>query len=144
MKLDEFDAFRSEILQLCASLGKKYTDALGQAYWRALKDVSLDEVQVHVERILLSATSETKFPKPLQLRSTPPKARSSVASPEMLGIERRAAEGLEELRKSDLQRWFEIVGNRSAAQIVDQHGSENVFFDTQEMCWRLIPYGARP
>jgi hypothetical protein len=33
MRLDEFDSFKGEMKQLCASLGKPYTDALGQAYW---------------------------------------------------------------------------------------------------------------
>src|SRR5690349_11012612 len=122
MRLDEFDAFKAEILQLCASLGKKYTDALGQAYWRALKDTSLDEVQSHVERILLTATSETKFPKPLQLRSTPTRARVAANSPEMLEIDRKAAVGLEELRKTNLPEWCRVMKGRGAEALVRHFG----------------------
>jgi len=71
VRLEEFDAFKGELKQLCATLGKSYTDALGEAYWRSLRDVNLDEVQAHVERILLNATAETKFPKPNSLRNAP-------------------------------------------------------------------------
>jgi hypothetical protein len=139
MRLDEFDAFRSEMLQLCASLGKKYTDALGQAYWRALKDVSLDEIQAHVERILLSATSETKFPKPMQLRSTAPKSRAVANSPEMLEIDRKAATGLEELRKENLPEWFRLMKGKGAEALVRHFGNDNVFFDPGDMCWKRVP-----
>lgn len=73
MRLEEFDEFKAELKQLCATLGKAYTDALAQAYWRALKDASLDEIQACVERILFNCTRETKFPKPHELRITPSK-----------------------------------------------------------------------
>lgn len=71
MRLEEFDEFKAELKQLCATLGKAYTDALAQAYWRVLRDASLDELQACVERILLNATRETKFPRPNELRITP-------------------------------------------------------------------------
>ena len=71
MRQDEFDSFKGELKQLCASLGKPYTDALGQAYWRVLRDIPLAEVEANVERILLTASRETKFPKPMELRTTP-------------------------------------------------------------------------
>lgn len=71
MRLEEFEDFRAELKQLCATLGKAYTDALAQAYWRALKDASLTEIQANVERILLTQNKDAKFPKPFELRSTP-------------------------------------------------------------------------
>ena len=71
MRAEEFDDFRAELKQLCATMGKAYTDALAQAYWRALKDATLTEIQANVERILLSRTKDAKFPKPFELRSTP-------------------------------------------------------------------------
>ena len=71
MRLDEFDAFKAELKQLCASLGKAYTDPLAQAYWRVLRDVPLSEVEANVERILMTASKDTKFPKPTELRTTP-------------------------------------------------------------------------
>ncbi len=81
MRTDEFALFSGELKQLCASLGKPYTDPLAQGYWRALKDVSLDEVQANVERILLNATKETKFPRPAELRTSPaPRQVTAVES----------------------------------------------------------------
>jgi hypothetical protein len=71
MRIDEFDAFKAELKQLCASLGKAYTDPLAQAYWRVLRDIPLTEVEANVERILMTATKDTRFPKPTELRSTP-------------------------------------------------------------------------
>lgn len=78
MRQEEFDSFKGELKQLCASLGKPYTDSLGQAYWRVLRDVPLAELEANVERILLSATKDTKFPKPVELRSTPTKIQAAL------------------------------------------------------------------
>ena len=78
MKLEEFDSFKGELKQLCASLGKAYTDALGKAYWRVLHDVPLAEIEANVERILLTATKDTKFPRPLDLRTTPTKQAAAL------------------------------------------------------------------
>ncbi len=71
MRADEFPLFVAELKQLCASLGKPYNDPLAQAYWRVLKDIPLTELEQHVERILLNANKDTKFPRPAELRSTP-------------------------------------------------------------------------
>jgi hypothetical protein len=92
MRIEEFDAFKGELKQLCASLGKAYTDALGQAYWRVLRDVPLAEVEANVERVLLSAGKDTKFPKPMDLRTTP--TRAQIQLPEE-GV-RRAQESWRE------------------------------------------------
>jgi hypothetical protein len=71
VRKEEFDSFKGELKQLCSALGKAYTDALGQAYWRVLHDVPLSEVEANVERILLNATEKTRFPRPGDLRTTP-------------------------------------------------------------------------
>lgn len=78
MRIEEFDNFKSELKQLCVSLGKPYTDALGQGYWRVLRDIPLAEIEANVERILMSATKDTKFPKPTELRSTPTKIQAAM------------------------------------------------------------------
>lgn len=78
VRLDEFDLFKAELKQLCASFGKAYTDALAQAYWRSLQDVSLDEVQANVERVLFTAGKEARFPRPAELRSTPRRAEAPL------------------------------------------------------------------
>lgn len=70
MRSDEFELFSAELKQLCVSLGKSFSDVLVQAYWRALQDISLDELQANVERILLNANKETRFPRPAELRTS--------------------------------------------------------------------------
>lgn len=139
MRTDEFEAFKGELKQLCSTLGKAYTDALGQAYWRSLRDVELDEIQAHVERILLNATGETKFPKPAALRSMPrsgPVRRSD--DPVFREAEKRSVINSEELRKKDFAEWKRRMGDRPCVRFVEQYGSENVFFDVDEWCWRRI------
>lgn len=138
MRAEEYDEFASEIKQLCSTLGKRFDDALAKAYWRALKDASLDEVQAHVERVLLTATSETKFPKPAQLRSTPPRISQRCADPEFREAEKRSAINLEELRARDLAEWERVMRGKPCVQLVRQYGSANVFFDVDEWCWRRV------
>lgn len=72
MRLDEFDSFKGELKQLCATFGKPYSDPLGQAYWRVLRDLPLEEVRSTVERLLNGASADAKLPKPNQLRGKRP------------------------------------------------------------------------
>lgn len=135
MRQDEFESFKGELKQLCATLGKAYTDQLGQAYWRALKDVDLSEIEAHVERIILNATAETKFPKPVQLRSTPA-PRAEFADPSLREMELRSMRNLEELRRSDPAEWLNRMKGRRAADYAEQFGVHNIWFDFDENCWR--------
>lgn len=141
MKGDEFDAFRGELKQLCASLGKAYTDALAQAYWRSLRDVSLEEVQAHVERILLNANRETKFPRPSQLRSTPPTHAEAPSDPAFREAEDRGIRNLEDLRQKNPEEWEDQVAaakgrNCNAIRLHRQYGSR-LLYDLSNRCWRL-------
>lgn len=110
MRLDEFDSFKGELKQLCATLGKAYTDALGEAYWRALRDVDLDEIQAHVERILLNATSETKFPKPGQLRKKARVVEGATSSGDSI-----------QLRQASLAMRMDEANPREAWHLLDSY-----------------------
>lgn len=138
MRLEEFDEFSKELRQLCATLRKAYTDALAAAYWRALRDISLDEFRAHVERLIQSATPETKFPLPSQLRTTP----APVASG--LDIKLREAEDisirfLEQQRKEDPNWWLYRMRGTCAASYAEEFGVGNIWFDLDERCWRHHP-----
>lgn len=76
----DFKPFRDLMDELSAALraGFKADDAMVRAYWDALKDVSLSEVRGHVKRIIATATKETQFPKPRDLRDKPPVIQTSV------------------------------------------------------------------
>lgn len=136
MRGDEFEFFKSEIKQLCASLGKPYTDALGQAYWRGLQDIALSELEANVERILLNATKETKFPRPSELRTTPaPRAPSSIESDPALkkAFERNKANWDEKLEGgSPLGKWQLLSALLARIDVEEEAGT--VFHD-ERMKW---------
>lgn len=140
MRAEEFEQFAGELKQLCASLGKPYTDPLAQAYWRALRDVSLDEVQLNVERLLLNATKETRFPRPAQLRTTPPERRTAV-DPGMKEIDGRAIRNLEELRQKDPDEWIKQVAAAKGADCnairLHRQFGPRLWYDLKEWCWRV-------
>ncbi len=125
MRLEEFDVFKGELKQLCATLGKSYTDSLGEAYWRALRDVDLDELQAHVERILLNATSETKFPKPAQLRKKPRVAESAATSGDSIQLRQRSlAMHMDET--SPLEAWHLL--DAYLARVEVEEDPESLFY----------------
>lgn len=76
----DYEAFTSLMEQLCATWNKPANDALFKAYWAALKDARLEEVQRNVERILRTAGPKQNFPKPAELRDSP--ERESTPSDE--------------------------------------------------------------
>lgn len=135
MKGEEFDDFVSEIKQLCASLGKAYTDPLAKAYWRALRDIPLDELQANVERILLNAKADTKFPKPAALRSSPPPTQQVINDPEFRAMEERSIRNLEDLRMKHPEEWLKRMGGNNAARLHKQFKG-NIWYDLAERCWR--------
>lgn len=81
----DFPAFESELKQLCAAVGPpRFSPPLAQAYWRVLRDTPLAEIVANVERILSSATRETKFPTPAELRNHVAQAKRTPAMEEQL------------------------------------------------------------
>lgn len=72
----DFKRFQTLMDQLCAALrgSKEAGNAFVNAYWDALKDISIEEVDANVKRIIATATKETPFPKPRELRTRAPPA----------------------------------------------------------------------
>lgn len=141
MRGEEFDDFVGELKQLCASLGKPYTDALAQAYWRVLKDVTLEEVQAHVERILLNAKKDTKFPRPGDLRSTPGVQVAPPTDAAFREAEDRSIRHLEEMRQKNPAEWESYVAaakgaDCNAIRLHRQFGSR-LWYDLGQRCWRV-------
>ena len=96
--------------QLCATLrdGYKCTEAMRDAYWKALRDVPFSEVKANVERIIATATRDTPFPRPSALRNSPAQISSSgFVSAAQLKAERASIQNWRELRTSDPIR-FEV------------------------------------
>jgi hypothetical protein len=91
--------FKELMDQLCAALneGFKASDAMKDAYWNALRDVPFAEIKANVQRIIATATPETKIPRPASLRNRP--AQSAGAPPS-------AAQ--EKAARDSMRRWREM------------------------------------
>lgn len=123
MRVEEFDEFAGEIKQLCATLKHRFTDALAQAYWRALRDVDLEQIQAHVERILLNATGDTKFPKPAQLRDKPRSVAPEANSAETIRCkEQFVSEKLESLAHPEA-KWDLLESYLARCDVEEEFGS---------------------
>jgi hypothetical protein len=74
MDTRDYKAFKELLDQLYAVIrgGAKAPDSFLIAYWNALKDVPFAEVEANVKRILLTATKDTSFPTPRELRNRAP------------------------------------------------------------------------
>jgi len=131
VRLEEFDSFKGELKQLCATLGKAYTDALGEAYWRALRDIDLDELQAHVERILLNATAETKFPKPGQLRKKARVTDGVVSSPQTIELRQRSL-GMQLEEMEPLHAWHLLDSYLARVEVEEDPAS---LFYAERFSW---------
>ena len=100
----EFDQFRELLDQLCATGDRPPAkDELVKAYWDALKDVRLSEVRANATRVLRTATSSTRFPKPAELRNSAPMEQTPAAAAVQSDAERRSVRNWGELAKRDIQ-----------------------------------------
>jgi hypothetical protein len=140
MNLEDFPAFERELKQLCATLGKAYTEPLAKAYWRVLRGVSLSEVEANVERILLNATRETKFPKPSELCSRATHSQQIVASdPDFARMQERSVRMWETwLREDpDLAR-LELAIARCARILACDHESTPQYAMARQEQWQCM------
>jgi hypothetical protein len=129
MLTTEFDAFQKLLDQLSVTwTGFAAKDELVTAYWEALRDVRLSEVQGNVQRILRTATGKSPFPKPAELRNEVPKEANAAARAAFEDAERRGVANLEELRKEDPDRWKREVQLRKADRILaTEHPSSPIY-----------------
>lgn len=105
----DFGPFRGEIDKLCATFDRPPAkDELVEAYWNSLRDVRFSEVQRNVARIIRTATRESKWPKPGDLRDTVLEEgtrRSAAHEASFDAAVRRNERNWEELRNSDEELW---------------------------------------
>jgi hypothetical protein len=116
----DYTPFRALLDQLCASWDRPPAkDELVQAYWAALKDVSLAEVKRNIERLIRTGTSVTKWPKPGDLRDeAPSNSRNSSMEADFAQAEQRAIRNLEEQRQRDPELWRLETGIAKCARIM--------------------------
>lgn len=64
MTLEEFDAFKDQLKQLCSILGRRFDDSLCQAYWTVLRSMPLSRFQAKCKGLMENADGDTRFPRP--------------------------------------------------------------------------------
>ena len=103
----DFVPFRAELDKLCATFDRPPAkDELVNAYWESLRDAHFSEIQRNVKRIIRTATKETKWPKPGELRDNVPaeSKRSAASEAAYNAAERQNLKNWGELAKSDLRK----------------------------------------
>ena len=131
MQVNDFGEFETAIRRLEKLFSKKIDDETMQAYWAALKDQSLLSFKKHVER---HERYGKFFPKPSELR--PKEDKPPAVNGGLREIEDMVIKQLEEQRRTDLQGWLKRMGDNNAARIVQAYGSNSVWYDLAERCWR--------
>jgi len=102
MQSTEQTEFFELIDQLCASFDRPPArDEMRQAYWKALHDVRLSEVRANVDRLIRAATSQSRFPRPGDLRNEAVSEKSASAEMAWRDVERRNADMWREWHERD-------------------------------------------
>lgn len=120
--MTDFNPFRDELDKLCATFDRPPAkDELVDAYWNSLRDVRLSEVKRNVARIIRTATRETKWPKPGDLRDAAPEEgtrRSAGHEAAARSADERNLRNWEDLRARDPELWKVELGIAHCARIL--------------------------
>lgn len=144
----DFKPFRDLIDELSAALraGFKADDAMVRAYWDALKDVSLGEVRANVKRIIATATKETGFPKPRDLRNKPPVIAPTLHDPKRDAAQRLNDQTWSEMKARDPVTYQIEVGIARAARellALDPADPDHEAVARQFQRWTQLRYARR-
>ena len=141
MLQSDFPEFSRILEKLAEVYGKELPDTLVQAYWEALRDLSLGRVRQLAEQHMRKGKF---FPKPMELRpkeDLPPTTRTPAMDGAFREGEERAIRRLEELRQRDPEEWIrEIAAAKgpdcNAIRLFRQYGNQ-LWYDLKERCWRV-------
>lgn len=101
-QLSEYEPFRALLDGLCATWDRPPAkDEMVSAYWTALKDVRYGEVKNNVERLIRTATRESKWPRPGDLRNEIPSNVLPAREAEFKACEERCARNWDERMRVD-------------------------------------------
>lgn len=138
MLASEFAEFESIVRRLEKIFTKKLDDETIQAYWGALKDLSLATFRRFAER---HEKHGKFFPKPSELRPKEDKLPPVSDATSMRSHDEIAIRRLEELRQKDPAEWERQVAivkgpDCNAIRLHRQFG-EQLWYDLKDMCWRV-------
>jgi len=146
--LRDFKPFQKLMDELSAAFkgGFKATDAQVSAYWDALKDVPLSEVQYNAKRLIAIATKDMDFPRPSALRNKPvfiPHA----SDPAREHAERESVRRWEELRRADPVTFEILLRSARAARALVHLGEGDPGYSealSDLRRWDSLRYAPRP
>lgn len=143
----DYEPFRNLLDQLCATWDRPPAkEALVQSYWNALKEVRYAEVKANVERIIRTATRESKWPHPGDLRNELPSTVAPAREAEFHKSEERNIRVWEEQIRQDpelarielgLARWARIlaVDHESTPQYAEAIRASRRLSDARRKLW---------
>lgn len=108
MRLEDFDAFKEQMRQLCAVYGRTFSTPMCQAYWRVLRPLPLEEFERTVGALLPRATSKALFPRPAELAGDSPLIEKPPVSGDQAfrDAEERCGRHLDQLRRERGDAWW--------------------------------------
>jgi hypothetical protein len=126
----DFAPFRAEIDKLCATFDRPPAkDELVDAYWNSLRDARLSEIQRNVARIIRTATKETKWPKPGDLRDAAPEEGTRRTASQEAGAqsaERLSIRNWNALQSSDADLWKLEVSIAKCGRTLASHEPDSL------------------
>jgi hypothetical protein len=101
-QLTEYEPFRALLDGLCATWDRPPAkDEMVLAYWNALKDARYGEVKGNVERLIRTATRDSKWPRPGDLRNEAPSNVLPAREAEFKACEERCARNWDVRMRAD-------------------------------------------
>lgn len=139
MHQDEFAAFERTLKQLGEAFNRKLSNELVQAYWKALKDLSLSAVS----RCADSHMRYGKFfPKPVELRPKDAPAEQKPNPDHDAAVDRTMRWSEERMRKDLLAEQWRVLAAYVARVTVSDHpgtsGYEERMSIARAFCRRLL------
>lgn len=101
-QLTEYEPFRALLDGLCATWDRPPAkDEMVSAYWNALKDARYGEVKSNVERLIRTATRDSKWPRPGDLRNEVPSNVLPSRETDFKACEQQCARNWDERMRKD-------------------------------------------
>ena len=101
-QITEYEPFEKLLDALCATWDRPPAKPeMVAAWWAALKDVRFGEVKGNIERLIRTATRDSKWPRPGDLRNEPPSNVTPAREADFKAAEDRCARNWDERMRAD-------------------------------------------
>ena len=134
----DYEPFQKLLDGLCATWDRPPAkDELVAAYWGALKDASYAEIRRNVDRLIKTATRDSKWPRPGDLRDQTPSVPLPAREAEFKAGEERCTRNWDErLRKDPELTRIELAIAKTDRIIATVHESSPIYATAFDENWR--------